>query len=46
MYLWATALALGSAIAAFAGIRVGVMVGLAVAIVAVVVTRNPRGAEH
>ena len=46
MYLWATALALGSAIAAFAGMRVGLMVGLAVALVALVFTRNPRSATR
>jgi UDP-GlcNAc:undecaprenyl-phosphate GlcNAc-1-phosphate transferase len=46
MYLWATALALGSAVAAFAGMRVGLMVGLAVALVALVFTRNPRSATR
>ncbi|MFZ0324393.1 MAG: MraY family glycosyltransferase, partial [Actinomycetes bacterium] len=46
MYLWAAALALGSAVAAFAGTSVGLIVGLGVALVAVVVTRNPRGAAR
>ena len=41
MYLWAGALAVGSAIAAFAGIRFGVFAGIALLILAIVLTRRP-----
>jgi UDP-GlcNAc:undecaprenyl-phosphate GlcNAc-1-phosphate transferase len=41
MYLWAGALAVGAAIAAFAGIRFGVFAGLALLLLAIVLTRRP-----
>ena len=46
MYLWAAALAAGSAVSAFAGLKTGLIVGVAIALVAVVLTRNPRGATR
>lgn len=44
MYMWAASLALGSVVSAFAGLRSGAIVGLFVALVAIVWTRHPKGA--
>ena len=46
MYLWAAALAVGSAVSAFAGLQAGLIVGIVIALVAVVATRSPRAAGH
>jgi len=42
MYVWAAALAAGSAVSAFAGLQAGLIVGVVIALVAVILTRNPR----
>ncbi len=41
MYLWASALAVGAATAAFAGVEVGLLVGLGILLFAIVLTRRP-----
>jgi UDP-GlcNAc:undecaprenyl-phosphate GlcNAc-1-phosphate transferase len=44
MYLWAGALAVGSAVAAFAGVQAGLVAGFGMVILAVILTRRPIGA--
>jgi UDP-GlcNAc:undecaprenyl-phosphate GlcNAc-1-phosphate transferase len=44
MYLWAGALAVGAVTAAFAGVRIGMLVGLGLLLVAIIMTRRPMRA--
>ena len=46
MYLWASALAIGSAVSVFVNVRVGLVVALMIAGVAVLATRRPRKASR
>ncbi|HEX5165562.1 MAG TPA: MraY family glycosyltransferase [Thermomicrobiales bacterium] len=41
MYVWAGALAVGTAIAAFQGVRIGLVIGIGLLLVAVILTRRP-----
>lgn len=44
MYLWASALAIGSAVAVFVNVRTGLVVAVGISALAVVATRKPRRA--
>jgi hypothetical protein len=44
MYLWASALAIGSAVAVFVNVRTGLVVAVGISALAVVDTRKPRRA--
>jgi UDP-GlcNAc:undecaprenyl-phosphate/decaprenyl-phosphate GlcNAc-1-phosphate transferase len=46
MYLWAAALAVGASVAAFVGLGAGALVAGMLAALALLATRNPRGAER